>query len=112
MIIDSVLMVILDRIVILVGIVNQCYMICNDSRLGGIVGLMLSSVMGCKVVDVGILQLSMYSICVIIGSLDFGFGFKFYKGFLDNWEKVDKEWCFQIFFVMDMSVMREENMYE
>lgn len=89
---DSVSMAILDRIANLSGCVNQRHMIRNDSRSGGTVGPMLSSAMGCKAADVGIPQLSMHSIRATTGSLDPGLGMKFYKGFLDNWEKVDKEW--------------------
>ncbi|KAK4191705.1 putative vacuolar aminopeptidase [Podospora australis] len=89
---DSVSMAILDRIASLSGCINQRHMIRNDSRSGGTVGPMLSSAMGCKAADVGIPQLSMHSIRATTGSLDPGLGMKFYKGFLDNWEKVDKEW--------------------
>ena len=89
---DSVSMAILDRVAALSGCVNQRHMIRNDSRSGGTVGPMLSSAMGVKAADVGIPQLSMHSIRATTGSLDPGLGMKFYKGFLDNWEKVDKEW--------------------
>ncbi|KAK5662973.1 hypothetical protein OQA88_6385 [Cercophora sp. LCS_1] len=89
---DSVSMAILDRIANLSGCVNQRHMIRNDSRSGGTVGPMLSSAMGVKAADVGIPQLSMHSIRATTGSLDPGLGMKFYKGFLDNWEKVDAEW--------------------
>ncbi len=89
---DSVSMAILDRIANLAGTVNQRHMIRNDSRSGGTVGPMLSSAMGVKAADVGIPQLSMHSIRATTGSLDPGLGLKFYKGFLDNWEKVDAEW--------------------
>ncbi|KAK3378481.1 peptidase M18 [Podospora didyma] len=89
---DSVSMAILDRIAQLSGTVNQRHMIRNDSRSGGTVGPMLSSAMGVKAADVGIPQLSMHSIRATTGSLDPGLGLKFYKGFLDNWEKVDREW--------------------
>ncbi|KAK4458352.1 putative vacuolar aminopeptidase [Cladorrhinum samala] len=89
---DSVSIAILDRIASLSGTVNQRHMIRNDSRSGGTVGPMLSSAMGCKAADVGIPQLSMHSIRATTGSLDPGLGLKFYKGFLDNWEKVDNEW--------------------
>ncbi|KAK0728365.1 peptidase M18 [Lasiosphaeria miniovina] len=89
---DSVSMAILDRVASLSGCVNQRHMIRNDSRSGGTVGPMLSSAMGVKAADVGIPQLSMHSVRATTGSLDPGLGLKFYKGFLDNWEKVDKEW--------------------
>ncbi|KXX76547.1 Vacuolar aminopeptidase 1 [Madurella mycetomatis] len=89
---DSVSMAILDRVADLSGCVNQRHMIRNDSRSGGTVGPMLSAAMGVKAADVGIPQLSMHSIRATTGSLDPGLGIKFYKGFLDNWEKVDGEW--------------------
>ncbi|KAK3325554.1 peptidase M18 [Apodospora peruviana] len=90
---DSASMAILDRIASLAGTVNQRHMIRNDSRSGGTVGPMLSSAMGCKAADVGIPQLSMHSIRATTGSLDPGLGMKFYKGFLDHWEEVDREWA-------------------
>ena len=89
---DSVSMAILDRVADLAGCVNQRHMIRNDSRSGGTVGPMLSSAMGVKAADVGIPQLSMHSIRATTGSLDPGLGVKFYKGFLDHWDEVDKEW--------------------
>ncbi|KAM7190725.1 vacuolar aminopeptidase 1 [Naviculisporaceae sp. PSN 640] len=89
---DSVSMAILDRIAEIAGCVNQRHMIRNDSRSGGTVGPMLSSAMGVKAADVGIPQLSMHSIRATTGSLDPGLGVKFYKGFLDHWEEVDREW--------------------
>lgn len=89
---DSVSMAILDRVADLAGCVNQRHMIRNDSRSGGTVGPMLSAAMGVKAADVGIPQLSMHSIRATTGSLDPGLGVKFYKGFLDHWEAVDKEW--------------------
>jgi aminopeptidase I len=89
---DSVSMAILDRVAALAGTVNQRHMIRNDSRSGGTVGPMLSAAMGCKAADVGIPQLSMHSIRATTGSLDPGLGIKFYKGFLDHWDAVDKEW--------------------
>jgi aminopeptidase I len=89
---DSVSMAILDRVAQLAGCVNQRHMIRNDSRSGGTVGPMLSAAMGVKAADVGIPQLSMHSIRATTGSLDPGLGVKFYKGFLDHWEAVDREW--------------------
>ncbi|KAK4239673.1 peptidase M18 [Achaetomium macrosporum] len=89
---DSVSMAILDRVAELAGCVNQRHMIRNDSRSGGTVGPMLSAAMGVKAADVGIPQLSMHSIRATTGSLDPGLGIKFYKGFLDHWEAVDREW--------------------
>ncbi|AEO62709.1 uncharacterized protein THITE_2061958 [Thermothielavioides terrestris NRRL 8126] len=89
---DSVSMAILDRVAALAGCVNQRHMVRNDSRSGGTVGPMLSAAMGVKAADVGIPQLSMHSIRATTGSLDPGLGVKFYKGFLDHWEAVDREW--------------------
>lgn len=89
---DSVSTAILDRVAELGGCVNQTHMIRNDSRSGGTVGPMLSSAMGVRASDAGIPQLSMHSIRATTGSLDPGLGVKFYKSFLDNFEKVDAEW--------------------
>lgn len=89
---DSVSTAVADRVAALAGCTNQVFMIRNDSRSGGTVGPMLSSAMGCKAIDVGIPQLSMHSIRATTGSLDPGLGVKFFKGFFDNWEKIDAEW--------------------
>lgn len=69
----------------------QFFQIRNDSRSGGTVGPMLSSAMGCRSIDAGIPQLSMHSIRATVGNLDPGLGIKMFKGFLDNFEEVDKE---------------------
>jgi aminopeptidase I len=69
----------------------QLFMIRNDSRSGGTVGPMLSSAMGVRSIDAGIPQLSMHSIRATTGSLDPGLGVKIFKGFLDTFETVDKE---------------------
>jgi aminopeptidase I len=89
---DSVSTSILNRVADLAGAVNQTHMIRNDSRSGGTVGPMLSSAMGVRAADAGIPQLSMHSVRATTGSLDPGLGVKFYKSFLDNFEKVDAEW--------------------
>jgi aminopeptidase I len=89
---DSVSISILNRVAALVGATNQTHMIRNDSRSGGTVGPMLSSAMGVRAADAGIPQLSMHSIRATTGSLDPGLGVKFFKGFLDKFEKVDGEW--------------------
>lgn len=69
----------------------QVFQIRNDSRSGGTVGPMLSSAMGCRAIDAGIVQLSMHSIRATTGSLDPGLGVQMYKGFLDHFESVDAE---------------------
>lgn len=69
----------------------QLFMIRNDSRSGGTVGPMLSSAMGVRSIDAGIPQLSMHSIRATTGSLDPGLGVKIFKGFLDTFESVDRE---------------------
>jgi aminopeptidase I len=69
----------------------QLFMIRNDSRSGGTVGPMLSSAMGVRAIDTGLPQLSMHSIRATTGSLDPGLGVKIFKGFLDHFESVDKE---------------------
>ncbi|KAJ2893695.1 hypothetical protein MKZ38_008319 [Zalerion maritima] len=89
---DAVSNSILRRVGELVGQTTQVFQIRNDSRSGGTVGPALSSAMGVRSADAGIPQLSMHSIRATTGALDPGLGVKFFKGFLDNWEKVDGEW--------------------
>ncbi|KAI0135256.1 aminopeptidase I zinc metalloprotease-domain-containing protein [Daldinia grandis] len=89
---DSVSTAVLTRVAELSDCTPQVFQIRNDSRSGGTVGPMLSSAMGIKAADAGMAQLSMHSIRATCGSLDPGLGVKFFKGFLDNWEKVDAEW--------------------
>ncbi|KAI0009581.1 aminopeptidase-like protein [Xylariaceae sp. FL0662B] len=89
---DSVSTAILTRVCELSDCTPQVFQIRNDSRSGGTVGPMLSSAMGVKAADAGMAQLSMHSIRATCGSLDPGLGVKFFKGFLDKWEKVDAEW--------------------
>ncbi|CAI6096396.1 unnamed protein product [Clonostachys chloroleuca] len=89
---DAVSTAIARRVAELSGTVTQPFQIRNDSRSGGTVGPMLSSAMGVRAIDVGLPQLSMHSIRATTGALDPGLGVKFFKGFLDNWEKIDNEW--------------------
>jgi len=74
------------------GSAVQVFMARNDSRGGGTVGPMLSAALGCRAADAGLPQLSMHSIRATTGALDPGLGVKFFRGFYENWEKVDKEW--------------------
>ncbi|KAI1370883.1 aminopeptidase I zinc metalloprotease-domain-containing protein [Hypoxylon crocopeplum] len=89
---DAVSTAILTRVCQLSDCTPQVFQIRNDSRSGGTVGPMLSSAMGVKAIDAGMAQLSMHSIRATCGSLDPGLGVKFFKGFLDKFEKVDAEW--------------------
>ncbi|OTB05190.1 hypothetical protein M426DRAFT_319997 [Hypoxylon sp. CI-4A] len=89
---DAVSTAVVTRVCELADCKPQVFQIRNDSRSGGTVGPMLSSAMGVKAIDAGMAQLSMHSIRATCGSLDPGLGAKFFKGFLDNWEKVDAEW--------------------
>ncbi|KAK6836284.1 Vacuolar aminopeptidase 1 [Apiospora arundinis] len=91
---DAVSTAILTRVCELSDCTPQVFMIRNDSRSGGTVGPTLSSVMGVKAADAGMPQLSMHSVRATTGSLDPGLGVKFFKGFLDNFEKVDGEWSY------------------
>jgi len=88
---DSVSTALLTRIAEKSGSVLQQFMIRNDSRSGGTVGPMLSSVMGVRAIDAGIPQLSMHSIRATTGSLDPGLGIKIFKGFFDHFEEIDRE---------------------
>lgn len=89
---DAVSTAILQRVGQLAGCQTQLFQIRNDSRSGGTIGPALSSMMGVRAADAGLPQLSMHSVRATTGSLDPGLGVKFFKGFLDLWEKVDAEW--------------------
>ncbi|ROW11674.1 hypothetical protein VPNG_05624 [Cytospora leucostoma] len=89
---DSISTTIVNRVAEISGTKNQFFIIRNDSRSGGTIGPALSSALGVKSIDVGLPQLSMHSIRATTGSLDPGLGVKWFKGFLDNWEKIDAEW--------------------
>lgn len=88
---DSVSTAILTRVAEKSGSELQLFMIRNDSRSGGTVGPMLSSVMGVRAIDASIPQLSMHSIRATTGNLDPGLGIKLFKGFFDHFEEIDKE---------------------
>ncbi|KAF3941078.1 hypothetical protein ABW19_dt0205793 [Dactylella cylindrospora] len=69
----------------------QIFQIRNDSRSGGTVGPMLSSVMGVRAIDAGIAQLSMHSIRATVGNLDPGLGVKIFAGYFEHYEAADAE---------------------
>lgn len=89
---DAVSVAILRRAAALCGARVQDFQIRNDSRSGGTIGPSLSSLMGVRAADAGLPQLSMHSIRATTGALDPGLGLRFFKGFLDHWEKIDGEW--------------------
>ncbi|CAM1508153.1 Fc.00g050010.m01.CDS01 [Cosmosporella sp. VM-42] len=89
---DAVSTAILQRVGELAGCHTQTFQIRNDSRSGGTIGPALSSMMGVRAADAGLPQLSMHSVRATTGALDPGLGVKFFKGFLDNFEKIDGEW--------------------
>lgn len=89
---DAVSTAILQRVGELSGTTTQTFQIRNDSRSGGTIGPSLSSMMGVRAADAGLPQLSMHSVRATTGALDPGLGVKFFKAFLDHWEKVDSEW--------------------
>ena len=88
---DAVSTAILQRCADKVGAQLQVFQIRNDSRSGGTVGPMLSSMTGIRAIDAGIPQLSMHSIRATTGSLDPGLGVLAFTGFLNGFEDVDKE---------------------
>ncbi|OAA37538.1 vacuolar aspartyl aminopeptidase Lap4 [Beauveria brongniartii RCEF 3172] len=90
---DAVSAAVLMRVAELIGAKVQPYQARNDVRAGGSIGPILSSVMGCRATDAGIVQLSMHSVRASTGALDPGLGVLFYKGFLENWEKIDNEYA-------------------
>lgn len=88
---DSVSTAILQAVADKIGAKLQIFQIRNDSRSGGTVGPMLSSAIGVRAVDAGIVQLSMHSIRATTGSLDPGLGVVTFQGFLEEFEAVDRE---------------------
>lgn len=90
---DAVSTAILNRVAEIIGAKTQNFQIRNDSRSGGTVGPMLSSAMGVRAADAGLAQLSMHSVRATTGALDPGLGVHFFKGFFDNWERIDAEWA-------------------
>ncbi|KGQ04394.1 Vacuolar aminopeptidase 1 [Beauveria bassiana D1-5] len=90
---DAVSAAVLMRVAELIGAKVQPYQARNDVRAGGSIGPILSSLMGCRATDAGIVQLSMHSVRASTGALDPGLGVLFYQGFLENWEKIDSEYA-------------------
>ncbi|KAK3686922.1 vacuolar aminopeptidase 1 [Vermiconidia calcicola] len=88
---DAVSTAILQRCCERIGAKLQVFQIRNDSRSGGTVGPMLSSMTGIRAIDAGMPQLSMHSIRATTGSLDPGLGVLTFTGFLNGFEHVDKE---------------------
>ncbi|KAK2748982.1 hypothetical protein FQN57_007265 [Myotisia sp. PD_48] len=88
---ESVSTALLQRVAEKCGSTLQVFQIRNDSRSGGTIGPMTSARIGMRAVDAGIPQLSMHSIRATTGSLDPGLGVKLFKGFLDYFEEVDRE---------------------
>lgn len=88
---DAVSTAILQRCADGVGAKLQVFQIRNDSRSGGTVGPVLSSMTGIRAIDAGMPQLSMHSIRATTGSLDPGLGVIMFTGFLNGFERVDKE---------------------
>ncbi|KAI9803911.1 MAG: hypothetical protein M1825_001791 [Sarcosagium campestre] len=86
---DAVSTAILKDVAKLSGCQLQVFQIRNDSRSGGTVGPMLSSAMGVRAIDAGIVQLSMHSIRATTGSRDCYLGFKLFAGFYKHFEQVD-----------------------
>lgn len=83
----------LTRIAEKCGSQLQVFQIRNDSRSGGTVGPMLSSMTGIRAIDAGLPQLSMHSIRATTGSLDPGLGVKLFAGFFEHFETVDGEFA-------------------
>lgn len=88
---DSSSIAVLQRCADKIGAKLQVFQIRNDSRSGGTVGPVLSSMTGIRAIDAGIPQLSMHSIRATTGSLDPGLGVLMFRGFLNGFESVDKE---------------------
>lgn len=57
--------------------------------VGGTIGPMVSSKLGVRSVDLGILQLGMHSIRGTTGDRDPGLGVKFYAGYFEHFEEIE-----------------------
>lgn len=90
---DSVSAAVLTRVAELIGAKVQLYQARSDVRAGRSIGPVMSSMLGCRASDAGLVQLSMHSVRASTGALDPGLGALFYKGFLENWEKIDGEYA-------------------
>ncbi|KAI9830339.1 MAG: hypothetical protein M1819_005720 [Sarea resinae] len=90
---DAVSTALLQRIASKAGAKLQVFQIRNDSRSGGTVGPMLSTMTGIRAIDAGLPQLSMHSIRATVGSLDPGLGVKLFKAVFDHYESVDREFA-------------------
>ena len=88
---DAISTAFLQRIAEKCGSELQVFQIRNDSRSGGTVRPMLSSITGIRAVDAGLPQLSMHSIRATTGSRDPGLGVRLFEGFFDWFEEVDAE---------------------
>lgn len=88
---DAVSTSILQRCQDRIGAKLQVFQIRNDSRSGGTIGPMLSSMTGIRAIDAGMPQLSMHSIRATTGALDPGLGVFAFIGFLNGFERAEKE---------------------
>lgn len=88
---DSSGKVIVQEIADRCGSVLQLSQIRNGQPSGGTIGPMLSSKLGVRSVDLGIVQLGMHSARGTTGSQDPGLGVRFYAGFLTQLNDVEKD---------------------
>jgi len=88
---DSTGKVIVQEIAERCGSTLQLSQIRNGQPSGGTIGPMLSSKLGVRSVDLGIVQLGMHSARGTTGSRDPGLGVKFYSGFLTHLHEVERD---------------------
>lgn len=86
---DSISTILMQEISELCGVPLQLTQIRNGEPSGGTIGPGLSSMLGVRACDLGIVQLGMHSIRGTTGSLDPGLGVKFYHGFFEHFAEVE-----------------------
>jgi len=72
------------------GIPCQEFSVRNDTPCGSTIGPILSSLLGCRTVDVGVAQLSMHSIREMCGVDDIGIAYKHFVAFFEDFSALDK----------------------
>lgn len=71
------------------GIACQEFSVRNDMPCGSTIGPILSSILGCRTVDVGIPQLSMHSIREMCGADDIAIAYDHFVAFFQDFSKLD-----------------------
>ena len=80
-----------EEVARLAGVPLQLFVVRNDSSCGSTIGPMLSAALGARTVDMGNAQLSMHSIRETGGSADVGHAVRLFKGYFENYAKLEAE---------------------